>query len=445
MARAEQFQDYLNRLFPLDLSQNPGGLAPDGRRILSRTVTFQVTDACTLRCTYCYQGIKAHHVLPFETAKKFVDLLLRDDNPYVNTRNSPGIIIEFIGGEPLLEIGLIDRITDYFLGELIRLHHPWATRFRLSICSNGTEYFNPQVQAYLKKHLQHLSFSVSVDGNKQLHDACRVFPDGRGSYEAAIRAVEHFTQVLGGKMGSKMTIAPQNVAYVFEALKNLLGLGYREINLNCVYEEGWTIEHARTLYGQLKQCADYLIENNLRDAYVSMFEENFFRPKAPDDRQNWCGGTGDMLSVDYTGNLYPCIRYMPNALGPSCKPLTVGHVDHGLLGTEEERDCARCLQCIDRRTQSTDECFFCPIAEGCAWCSAYNYQVFGTADKRATFICPMHKARALANAYYWNKLYRAKGWGRRFTIFIPESWALEIVSPSEWKMLKEMEESACLP
>lgn len=436
MRREEQYQDYIARLFPPPPSKN-------GERQLARTVTYAVTDACSLRCTYCYQGIKAHHVLGFGTAKRFTDMILRGDSPYINPENSPAVVIEFIGGEPLLEIDLIDQITDYFIGELIRLHHPWATRFRISICSNGTEYFNPKVQAYLKKHLRHLSFSISIDGCKELHDACRVFPDGRGSYDVAIAGVEHFTKVLGGKMGSKMTLAPQNVGYTFTAIKNLISLGYTEINLNCVYEEGWTAEHAKTLYEQLKMSADYLLENRLTDIYLSIFEENFFHPKDPNDLQNWCGGTGDMISVDYTGNIYPCIRYMPNSLGPGVKPLTVGHVDHGILGTEEERTCARCLKCIDRRTQSTDECFNCPIAEGCSWCSAYNYQVFGTADKRATFICVMHKARALANAYYWNRLYRMMEEPKRFKIHIPEEWALEIIPKDEWTMLKRLEEFEC--
>ena len=71
---------------------------------------------------------------------------------------------------------------------------------------------------------------------------------------------------------------------------------------------------------------------------------------------------------------------MPNSLGPDVKPLTIGHVDHGIECTCEERDCVKCLKAIDRRTQSTDECFNCPIADGCSWCSAYNYQVFGTAS-----------------------------------------------------------------
>ena len=62
---------------------------------------------------------------------------------------------------------------------------------------------------------------------------------------------------------------------------------------------------------------------------------------------------------------------------------------------------------MTRCSQSTDECINCPIAAGCAWCSAYNYEYFGELNKRATFICIMHKARALANVYFWNKYYRA--------------------------------------
>ena len=104
----------------------------------------------------------------------------------------------------------------------------------------------------MRKYFNFISLSISIDGNKELHDACRVFPDGSGSYDIAISAVKHYTQVLGGAMGSKMTIAPQNVAYVFNAVKNLIDLGYKEINLNCVFEEGWTAEHAKILYNQLK-------------------------------------------------------------------------------------------------------------------------------------------------------------------------------------------------
>lgn len=142
--------------------------------------------------------------MSFETARKLVDSVLDDaelTNGYINSHHSIGVILEFIGGEPLMAIGLIDQVTDYFISELVRRRHPWATRYMISICSNGVLYFESKVQEYLKKNLGHLSFSISIDGNKQLHDSCRVFPDGSGSYDMAMKGVKHFTEVLGGHMG----------------------------------------------------------------------------------------------------------------------------------------------------------------------------------------------------------------------------------------------------
>lgn len=432
--RDEQYQDLLPRLFPA----HDG---PENHHVVNATI--QVTDACNLRCTYCYQINKSTHVMPAEVGRRFIDMILDESmgvREYHQGKTADGIILEFIGGEPFLEIDLIDELTDYFIGEMIRKNHPCATRFRISICSNGLLYFEPKVQAYIRKHFHHLSFSISIDGNKRLHDACRVLPDGSGSYDTAIAGVKHFTQVLNGTMGSKMTLAPQNVMYTSEAVKSLIETGYDVIHLNCVYEEGWTVEHAKILYGQLKELADYMIEGGLTDKlYVSMFEQNFFRPKAEDDIQNWCGGNGKMISVDWKGDIYPCIRYMESSLGPDIKPLKIGNVYEGVLQTEECRNCDACLKAVDRKTQSTEKCFHCPIAEGCAWCTAYNYQVFGTPDARATYICVMHQARALANAYYWNRKFRAEGSNKRMKLWIPEEWALEIVSRDEWEMLKGLE------
>lgn len=433
--RDENYPDMIARLFPAD----PG----DTRKHNVVTATLQVTDACNLRCLYCYEINKSNHRMSPETGKRFIDMILGKTGgmeAYYEGEAVDGIVLEFIGGEPFLEIDLIDELTDYFISELIRLRHPLANRWRLSICSNGVLYFDPRVQAYIKKHMDHLSFSISIDGNRELHDSCRVFPDGSGSYDIAMRGVRHFVDVLGGEMGSKMTLAPSNIAHTFEAVKSLIEAGYTDIHLNCVYEEGWTVEHAKVLYDELKLLADYMLENDLTDrVYVSMFEETFFRPKAENDLQNWCGGTGAMIAVDWKGDIYPCIRYMESSLGPDIQPVIVGNLDTGVLATEEQRKCLACLKCVDRRTQSTDECFYCPIAEGCSWCSGYNYQKFGTANHRATFICVMHKARALANAYYWNMKYRLEGANKRMKLWIPGEWAAPIIGEEEWQMLKILE------
>jgi uncharacterized protein len=60
--------------------------------------------------------------------------------------------------------------------------------------------------------------------------------------------VKHWTETLGRRMGSKMTLAPANIQYTKDAVVGLIESGYDDINLNCVFEKGWTEEHATVLY-----------------------------------------------------------------------------------------------------------------------------------------------------------------------------------------------------
>ena len=95
----EEYGDSLNRYFY------------EGNNKFTRNITFQITDDCNLCCSYCYQINKGHHKMPFEIAKTLIDELLYNDKlieNYVKSKNSLGVILEFIGGEPLLEVDLID-------------------------------------------------------------------------------------------------------------------------------------------------------------------------------------------------------------------------------------------------------------------------------------------------------------------------------------------------
>lgn len=437
--RAEQYQDMISRFYPYPYKREE-----ETNKVQTANVTFQVTDACNLKCTYCYQINKGHHTMPLEVAQKFIDMLLENDEntqQYIDTRHSDAIIIEFIGGEPFLEVELMDQIMEYFIKRVIETDHPWQYNWRISISSNGTLYFEPKVQAFIKKWFDHLSFNISIDGNKQLHDACRVFPDGSGSYDKAIAGVRHFVDVLGGVMGSKMTLAPANVMYTFEAVKSLIEQGYTEINLNCVFEKGWTEKDATILYHQLIELANYVLENDLEDElYIAMFIENFFRPKLRTDISNWCGGNGAMISVDWKGDIYPCIRYMESSLGTDLEPIIAGNVYDGIMTDAKCRNCIMALKQVDRISQSTEECINCPIAEGCAWCQAYNYQDSGgDFNHRATYICVMHKARALANCYYWNLYYWKHNIPKRFKLWLSDEECLKIITQEELDLLKALQ------
>lgn len=114
---ARQFQNTYPQMYP-------------GRHV--KTVTFIVTHQCNLRCTYCYEHNKSDRKMDLETARKCVDLLFAEDarrSELVNDVDAHGLIIEFIGGEPFLEIDLIDQIMEYFLNRAIELDHRWQTQY----------------------------------------------------------------------------------------------------------------------------------------------------------------------------------------------------------------------------------------------------------------------------------------------------------------------------
>lgn len=433
-----QYQDMMQRLYP---ELNPGSELDKERGFMSTMeITFQVTNACSLACSYCYQINKGIKVMPFETAKTFIDNLFEGKyTGYVSIEEKPFLILDFIGGEPFLQPQLIEQICDYFFDKAIELMHPWAEHTMISICTNGVHWFEPEVQHFLNKYRNRISLSVTIDGDKELHDSCRRFPDGRPSYDLAWAAAQDWIK-RGGYIGSKITIAPANLQFMNKAIIHFIENGYIDINANTVYEWGWNLQYAKEFYGKLIEIADYLIDNDLEEQiYLSLFGETIGQPDDPRNLQTWCGGVGNaMLAIDPDGNLYPCLRYMDSSLGTNQLPMIFGTVWDGIGQINVHANRMKCMGCITRRTEMCDECFYCPIGMGCAECAAYDYQVYGTPNHHCTYLCDMHTARCLANCYFWNKCYQKHNTGQQMFLWVPDEWALKIIDKEELQMLKNL-------
>jgi uncharacterized protein len=403
------------------------------------TITMVVTKACNFACTYCYQHGKNQESMNSGTAKEIVDFILSDRvNNYIDVDKSPCVILEFIGGEPLLEIDLIEEFMDYFVYKSMELNHRWATEYTISMSSNGSLYLTPKVQSFIKKYNGRCNIAITIDGTKELHDACRVYRDGRGTYDDVRKGIEDYFRN-GGSRSTKMTIAPENLKYLCDASLHLFDIGYEYLYCNVVFENVWNTELSKELYSQLKKLADIMIDKELyKNHYQAMFTEDIGTPLPETDNTNWCGGDGSMLAFDTQGNCYPCLRYIDYCLSvPGRKPFTIGNIEDGIVNREDSPMLCE-LKNITRRSQSTDECWNCPIAKGCSWCSAYNYDVYGTANKRATFHCIMQKARVLACCYYYNNLFRKLNINKRFEYHMPDEWALDIIDQNEIDLLKNL-------
>lgn len=360
-------------------------------------VTFIVTEDCNLRCKYCYQVNKNNDTkMNFEVAKKAVDYLL--DNRELFTAD--GVVWDFIGGEPLLEIELIDKITDYIKLESFKKNHPWFSMFRFNFSTNGILYDDQRVQRYIAKNKGKCNFGITIDGTKIKHDLQRVYQDGRGSYDDVIKNIPLWLKQFPFT-GTKVTFASDDLKYLKDSIVHLWDLGITEVPANVVFEDVWKPGDDKIFEEQLKLLADYIIDNKLWNKYdTTLFDDILGTPASEEHRnQNRCGA-GMMIAIDGKGNYYPCLRYAPYSL-EKAEGCSIGNVDSGL-----DFDKIRPFVGLTLETQSDEECIDCEIAEGCAWCQGHCYDCTNgeTNYTRVKYICEMHKARYRANEYYWNRL-----------------------------------------
>ncbi len=365
----------------------------------AKNVTFVVTEDCQLRCRYCYMvGKNKAGRLPFEVARKAIDYLL-GERELVTERS---VVWDFIGGEPFLEVDLIDRICDTFKTRAYELGHPWFDSYRFSFSTNGLLYNDPRVQRFIDKNRTHLSVQITVDGTRAKHDLQRVYPDGQGSYDDVVRNIPRWLEQFP-ESSTKVTVSSDDIPHIRESVLHLWGLGIKEVNINVVFEDVWKPGDDERFEDQLVSLADEIIRRKLYETNsCSFFSKTLGRPYR--DNTNWCGA-GRMLAVDHLGNFYPCVRFLGFSL-QNRAPLVIGSCDGGL-----DRNRLRAFLTLDMVSQSPAECVDCDVATGCAWCQGANYDFAdtGTIFQRATFLCKMHKARVRANNYFWNKLGRKLG------------------------------------
>lgn len=389
------------------------------------SITFILTENCNLDCTYCYEKGKTKRKMSQEVAKKAIDFILSDKiYPYFDKDRVKGVVIDLFGGEPFMNTEVMNFIADYFNEQCLIKKPEWLLSSMFSTTTNGTLYFSKGSQEFINKTKNKLSLGITIDGDKELHDACRVFHDRRGSYDVVVEGIKHWNQISATVPSTKVTIAPGNVDKLFKAFKHLWeDVGIQVLNSNCVFEEGWTLEHAKELYKQLKDVADYLLEDERYARYYTSFFEERCGDKMDEDAlsRNYCGGNGAMLAIGVDGKLYTCMRFAQYALGENVEH-SIGDLDNGI---QLDDPWLINLKNVTMRSQSPQECLDCEVSLGCGICTGYHYDHFNDVNKRATYICHMHKARVCAAAYYYNKLYKKLNLNKTFELRIPNIYEEE--------------------
>jgi len=153
---------------------------PHVSRFTPHTLTawLHVTDACNLRCSYCYVS-KSGEPMDEKTGRAAVDGVFRS----ALAHGFRAVKLKYTGGEPTLNWPLVRSLH--------RRAHLLAARHNLElrevVLSNGT-LLTDEMMDWLRGEGARLM--ISLDGVGAAHDAQRPFADGRGSFAAVARNVD---------------------------------------------------------------------------------------------------------------------------------------------------------------------------------------------------------------------------------------------------------------
>jgi uncharacterized protein len=377
----------------------PGNLTYDGL-----SITYQVTEDCNLRCSYCYVHHKRPGDLSLDYANRFTKIILDDDDP-IGIKGTDmewlldrGLILDFIGGDALMRPKLVDDILTYFQFYAGSTGHKWAYRWRASISSNGTLFGLSEVQEFISKYVFNLSLGVSVDGCPDLHNLNR-----SNSFDAVEKGWPFyldFCNKTGQVVGTKATFNKLSIPYLNQSIKFMHEqMSMTHISCNFIFEEmGLTEEDYTLLETEMEKMVEYILEHR-DDLYVSMFDKGFGmgEPYGTTDVDcGWCGA-GSMPGVSINGRIYPCFRFFPSTMVDEKYDFHVGDVWKGMY----LKDRFKIVREQTRNKISPLMCKECNVESACAWCIGGAFSETGT-FWRQTALCEIKKMTNKWARTYWD-------------------------------------------
>jgi len=160
----------------------------DGAGNLPFEVTLLTTYACNFQCVYCFEeSVRENVFLEEEAARRAAGWIEQ-------TAESEGlrsVFVVFYGGEPLLNPKAVTLVSELLAG--------WSRRtgitFGSSLITNGSLLTPELVDRLVPLGLKEAR--VTLDGDRQAHDAKRPFAGGRPSFDLIIRNLKSVVDKVG--------------------------------------------------------------------------------------------------------------------------------------------------------------------------------------------------------------------------------------------------------
>lgn len=184
--------------------------------------TVVLTQRCNFKCLYCHASVvgtdAAGKDMTAETARRVVDLIFQSP--------SPTLMLEFQGGEPLLNWPVLKFVVKY-AREKNKVH---KRSLHFGLISNFSLLDDEKID-FLIEH--GVSFCTSLDGPADLHDRNRVYLGGNG-HASVVANLRKIMERL--KAGAKTdtpnaicTVTRQSLGRAPEIVDQLVALGLERV------------------------------------------------------------------------------------------------------------------------------------------------------------------------------------------------------------------------
>lgn len=193
------------------------------------TITINPTLACNMSCWYCYES---HKNMPAMSADVKQSVLLLIDKLLADNKLKK-LNLSFFGGEPLL---YFDKVVVDIINHAKMQCKAFDAKLSIHFTTN----------AYLLtdnvlKHLEGLdvSFQITIDGGKQVHDSVRKTKGGEPTYA---RIVEHIHQTLsrGFSVGVRFNYTAKSIPSFIDVVKDFSHLQQEQKQLvNFTFQRVW--------------------------------------------------------------------------------------------------------------------------------------------------------------------------------------------------------------
>lgn len=346
--------------------------------------TIYLTEACNLRCSYCYEGDdKRNKTMSSQTLYQAIDFIVQ------NNPQDDDINITFLGGEPLLNKKLIYE----FINIIDHKHSKIKHKFKYAITTNGILLDSGLIKLFKENSFD---VSISIDGDRETHNLNRVSKSGEDVYDDIVSNM----QLLHNRnidFSVRMTVSVNNVAKLYQNVCYFYDMGVKKINVGIDNMGYWSNESLQELDQQYSML-DELYLNSIVDRQGFILNLHDFKVTTfiADRIPTYCsGGSKGHLIINSSGELFPC-GYVVND-----QVWNVGSVDRCL-------DHKKFMSAVRENVLKKSVCHECDIAFTCsgAKCGFYNYMKTGKLNQHTGATCQLERLLYKHNYYVIKELYK---------------------------------------